>query len=280
LLQFNFWFRKFCSIKGETLRIKHNSGLFSNCSISVYGIVSYFNQYKRLPKEVDFTSSFMHFKSSEESEEVYASYFKTQAQVDIPFIEKVHFPAFSLFDYKSVAYEQIAPFVDRYFSPSDAILAKVDALIERYDIVPEKTIAVCYRGTDKHLDTGLASFDEFVTETQSVIEKYPDYRVLIQTDQAQFWETVVPIFSNTFRFEETPFTSTDKVMHEIIKKEDKKEWTQWFIAAVIVISKCAYIVNHTGNVARWICLYRKGSHNMSQYFKNKKDKKKLGNYWL
>ena len=278
MLHFNFRFRKFCAIKGETLRIKHNSGLFSNCSISVYGIVSYFNQYKRLPAKVDFADTFKNFSSGEQ-EEAYKSYFKPQSHIDITYRDKVRFPAISLFDYRSEAFDQLTPFVNRYFSPSDAVMLKVDALIERYNIIPQSTIAVCYRGTDKHRDTGLASFEDFITQAQSIKQRFPDHRMLIQTDQAQFWETSTQVFSDAFRFEETPFTATDKVMHDIIKEEDKKEWTQWFIAAVIVISRCAYVVNHTGNVARWICLYRKGAHNMSQYFR-KRDAPRSGDYWI
>lgn len=272
-------FNKYCSLEGDTLTITHNSGFFSNCSIGLYGIVQYFNYYKRLPKVVDFSKTFQHFRSELDANP-YQLFFQQYADVDIEYSENINFKALSIFDYRHESFEQIRPFVQRYFSPSVAVQEKVEVLMHKWRVEPEKTIAVCYRGTDKHRDTGLATFDDFIKKAQMFQQKYPNYHILVQTDQAQFWDAAVAELKNVYRFSETPFTQSNKVMHEIISSADKIEWTQWFIAATIVVSRCAFVVNHSGNVGRWICLYRQNAQNMSQYMRVKKVHSEQEQFWL
>ena len=274
-------FNKYCSLEGDVLFIKHNSGFFSNCSIALYGIVQYANHHKKLPQKVDFSHTFQNFRSAQ-TDNPYEHFFlvKDEPESKVVHDEIIAFNALSIFDYRQEPFEQIVPFVQRYFSPSRAVMKKVDMLMEKWRVKPEKTIAVCYRGTDKFRDTGLATFEDFITKAIVFQQKYPDYHILIQTDQAQFWHAATTKLKNVYRFSETPFTSTNTVMHEIIDQADKIEWTQWFLAATIVVSRCAFVVNHSGNVARWICLYRQNTNNMTQYLRPKKNVGKQHDFWL
>ena len=264
-------FNKYCSLEIDVLTIKHNSGFFSNCSIALYGIIQYVNYYKKLPRLVDFSETFQNF-CSVQTKNPYEQFFLAKANSEFVFQsdEKIAFNALSIFDYRQESFAQIAPFVQHYFSPSLEVMKKVDMLMEKWHVQPKKTIAVCYRGTDKFRDTGLASYADFITKAKTFQQKHPEYHILIQTDQAQFWHAATAELKNVYRFSETPFTTSNTVMHEIIDEADKIEWTQWFMAATIVISRCAFIVNHSGNVARWICLYRQNANNMSQYMNQKK----------
>ena len=272
-------FNKFCSLENEILTITHNSGFFSNCTISLYGIVTYFNHFRKMPEKIDFSQTFKNFRSKQNLNS-YTDYFQPNLTIEIEYHNEINFRALSIFDYQLESFEQITPLIQRYFSPAEAVLQKVDILMKKWKVQPEKTIAVCYRGTDKYRDTGLATFEDFIEKAQFFQRQYPDYHILIQTDQAQFWDIAVENLKNIYRFSETPFTSSNKVMHEIISDEDKVEWTQWFVAATIVISRCAFIINHSGNVGRWICLYRQSANNMTQYLREKNSISHTDGHWL
>lgn len=274
-------FNKYCSLENEVLTVKHNSGFFSNCSIGLYGIIQYFNHFQKLPKRVDFSQTFQNFRS-EKISDPYQKFFQPnpEIQTQIQFEQAIAFNALSIFDYRQEAFAEILPFVRAYFSPAQEVIDKAKILMEKWQVKPNKTIAVCYRGTDKFRDTGLATFDDFITKAKTFQQKYPEYHILIQTDQAQFWQAATTELRNTYRFSETPFTSSNKVMHEIVSDAEKVEWSQWFLAATIVVSRCAFIVNHSGNVARWICLYRHNANNMVQYMRKKNSPAEQTDFWL
>ena len=53
--------------------------------------------------------------------------------------------------------------------------------------------------------------------------------------------------------------NTNKLLH-----------AQQFLAVMQLISKCKYLINHSGNVARWLILYRGNTNNTIQYYENRK----------
>ena len=69
------------------------------------------------------------------------------------------------------------------------------------------------------------SFADFITKAKTLQQKYPEYHILIQTDQAQFWHAATAELKNVYRFSETPFTTSNTVMHEIIDEADKGEYS-------------------------------------------------------
>ncbi len=40
------------------------------------------------------------------------------------------------------------------------------------------------------------------------------------------------------------------------------------MAAAIILSRCAYVITHTGNVGAWIAIYRGTSKNLYQFDAN------------
>ena len=46
---------------------------------------------------------------------------------------------------------------------------------------------------------------------------------------------------------------------------DSVDWSQWFDAALRCVSECKYVVNHTGNVAFFMNLYRGNTNNVIQF---------------
>jgi hypothetical protein len=253
-------------ILDDRISISHSSGFFSNCSVSLHAIIQYYNEKKRLPSCVNFRNTFHKFKDREcQNDDVYPEYFMERDRPTITFYRTVDFPLYSLFDYREQSYSAIKPFLERYFSPSRAAIGKELKLKEKYNLQPDKIVTVCYRGTDKHHDTPIGSFETFLDATKRVLDKEPGLGILVQTDQQQFLDYARTQLGSVIAFEELPRTTTGTVMHNLIT-DRKIEWTQTFLGATHLIAQSRYLVLHTGNVARWMCLYRGHSERVLQYF--------------
>lgn len=253
-------------VVGDRIIIKHNSGLFSNCSVSLHGIIKFFNERHRLPGAVDFNQCFANFNEPGAGiPNVYERYFNPDPEVEIKFRSRIEFPLFSLFDYRKERFRAVAPFVQRYFRPSDAVMAKRSALSAGLGVDASHLLTICYRGTDKFRDTNLGSFDTFLDRAEDILQKEPTLSVLIQTDQSQFLDRARMRLGKVLVFDELPRTETNTVMHRIVDR-GKVDWTQTFIGAVHFIAQSKYLVLHTGNVARWICLYRGQADRVLQFY--------------
>ena len=136
---------------------------------------------------------------------------------------------------------------------------KVDVLKTKYALDPDKMISVLYRGTDKSTELVLAHPQDYLIVTQRLLEKNPDFKVLLQTDQTQVIQMFVEALGDkVVFFEETPSTTSNSVIWNLMEKNgaDSIEWSQWFDAALRCVSDCRYMINHTGNVAFFANLYR------------------------
>jgi hypothetical protein len=269
--------KQYYIIKDDNLQIIHNSGFFSNCSIALFGIIDYFNKYHKLPAYVDFSKTFNNFKD-DINRNVYKEFFNFKESIEIPYTKPITFSLLSLFDYKLEQHKALEVFIEKYFCPSNKALVIYNKIIQKYRIDFDNTLVICYRGTDKGFDTGLGTYEEFIDKTKLIVSKNSNLRILVQTDQKQFLDLCLKEFKNCFYIEELPTTSTNTVMHKIVSQENKISWSQSFLSIVFLISKCKFIINHTGNVARWICLYRGNVNKVEQYFKPKGSEEK--NCWV
>jgi len=159
--------------------------------------------------------------------------------------------------------------VQRYFTPSPHVQAIEAHLIQKYDIDLARTIAVIYRGTDKGIEVRLASPGAYLAQAQKLLRQHPGYRVLIQTDElavrTMFTQALGPA---CFFIAEMPVSGGGAVVHDLDDQAlsmDRSEFGCTLIAVTHLLSQCALIVNHTGNMALWICLYRGHSKGLVQF---------------
>ena len=201
---------------------------------------------------------------------MYFKYNKSQA-LDVDKISKIKYPKRALFDYKNEDLTNINPIIKKWFSPSDLVLDYVDLFIKKYKINPEDTLAICFRGTDKYKDIDEPSYHNFISHIPSIIKNEGINRVFIQTDQTQFIDFFKSRHPNipVFNIEEIPTTSSKQHLYKGVIKENKVSHSQMFLAAIQILSSCKFLINHTGNVARWIVKYRGSTKNMIQYKGNK-----------
>ena len=162
---------------------KHNAGFFSCCSVKLNNIVDYINTKHLLPT-LDCSTQFCMYKYK--NGDITYDYFKhysIENNIDInkyiDYHENYQFTNYSRLDYRS-----IIPIVNKYFSPSDKVLGKVEELKHKYKLYDEY-IGVYYRGTDKKIETKLADFEDFYNKIIE-IKNQTGLKIILQTDSRNF----------------------------------------------------------------------------------------------
>lgn len=254
------------------LKINHNAGFFSCATIRLIEIIKYFNQHKQLPDEVDSSEQWAFFKK-DLSENVVSAFFAEQP-VDIVHTKEMvvtNEPGeVSFGDYSKFHFEDIYPFVVRYFWPSLAVEEMAYMYGAKYNINFDNTCAVFYRGNDKQRECQVTPYSAFIEKAKEIVLNNPNVRFLVQPDETEFLEAFTVAFPNScFWFEETPhMRKKDSAIFYELPTAKKTEHGQYFLAAVIAMSRCKNVILHSGNGAMWCVLYRNSFEGVFQ-FRNK-----------
>lgn len=257
------------------LKINHNAGFFSCCSKRLEVIIEYYNCHKMLPLGVDSSQLFDMYKRNMRRDITY-EYFKEDdsnfSKNDIRICQEDGEPQFT--DYRKINYEDVGLFISKYFMVSNKIIKLIDKLENRYKIDYENICAVYYRGTDKILETNIATYDEFINKAKDVNQKV---KFLVQTDEKEFRDKFIKEFGENRCIIIKEIDIEDKFMHSL-----------YLLSIVIMISKMKYIICSSSNVSLWIMFYRGNANNVWQYLSHKdviygipnKYKKEDENGWL
>lgn len=239
--------------------VTYNNGFFSICNAILRDIM----ESPIKPKHVDVTHSFHSFKDSNSN--VWGCYFKSPYDFETLTQNDVlsYANQYNL-RYDDIEFDKISPYIRSYFSPCDEVLELVSKITLKYSIDYEHTVAVCYRGTDKDTEVTLTPPSEYVKYCLSLKESNPNLRFLIQTDQKQVRDKLLSEISNSFCIHEMPVTDGLIVMHKIISNE-KLNFSQHLLAVTLIMSRCGYVVTHTGGVAYFTALFRGNLFNFKQF---------------
>lgn len=251
----------------DSIYIYHNSGFFSNCSVRLHYIIDYINKNKKNPVNVDTSRSFLWYKKRNENDITF-EYFEHYEKID----EKISFnlpidyyweKQFSI--YKDLEYEKITPIIKKYFSPSDEIKQKISELEKKYEINYNNICVLFYRGNDKIKEQQLPPWDTYEIEVNKILEKEPNIKFLIQSDETDFIEHFTMKYKNHIVFR-------DEIRH--MKKRNSSVdlvignnyyFSKYFLSIIIIMSKCKYIFSGSGNCDIWIILYRGNSKGLHQF---------------
>lgn len=172
--------------------------------------------------------------------------------------------------YRNYDFDSYNSFIQRYFNLNESILEIQSRLIRKYGINLEKTVAVCYRGTDKFVEVKLSDPRNYVACAENLLRQIPGARILIQTDQKQVRDLFTGYFGdNCFYLEEMPVNEGNVAVHNILKQLQISafDFGKMVLATTYLLSRCRVVVNHTGNVAAWICLFRGNAESIVQFDK-------------
>lgn len=255
------------------LSINHHAGFFSCCSVKIGKILNYFSENKTLPNTVDSSRLFRMYKI-DNNVDITQDFFLHPDNIsktityssEIP-INRFHF---QFENYKSVDYERIVPFVNKYFTPSTEIINIYKKLITKYNITPDNCIGLYYRGTDKRIETKLDSFDSYYTKLLELVVQLKNTQILIQTDTAQFIEYMKdkPL-KNVIIIDENSTSSSNKGIHNEKTPSENYIDIQTLFATFLIISRCKYIICSSGNCSIWMMYYRNHADNVYQNLNRK-----------
>ena len=177
------------------LKVIHNAGFFSCCSVKILEIINFFKKYKEIPLEVDSSLQFNLYKEGDI--DITYDFFEHYNNINITFDyykdynnDNIMMTYEHLTNYKDVAYKKITPFVHKYFTPSINIKNIYNDLLLKYNIDTNNCIGLYYRGTDKHQETIIDSFDSYYNKLNELISKDNTLQILIQSDSGQFLDYI------------------------------------------------------------------------------------------
>lgn len=255
------------------IKVTHNSGFFSCCSVKLNMIADYINSDKKLPDNVDSSEQFRWYKNGRDRDITF-DYFEHYDNIQdvnnitdpIDFHWKHQFKNYSMLDYKS-----LTPLIKKYFSPSAEINEMINNMEKQYNLTYENICVLFYRGNDKVLETKKCTYDEYLNYVNELLKKNPSLIFLIQSDETEFIEFMREKFpDNSFYFK-------DEIRHmkKCISTVDKKmssqnyEFSKKYLAITKIMSKCKYIICGSGNCDVWIMLYRGNNKNVIQNLNGK-----------
>ena len=145
------------------------------------------------------------------------------------------------------------------------------ALTEKYSIDFDKIIAVLYRGNDKHKETNLPSHLDMIKKIDELVLKYPDHKLLIQSDEVDFYESVLQKYKNFIYFQEVMKIRKNEysAIQYVVPSGQKTEQAIIFLSIMLIISKCSKVILNSGNIGMWTSLFRGNSIGIHQYLNQK-----------
>ena len=257
------------------LKIFHNAGFFSCCSVKLDEIINYFNINKKLPEIVDSSEQYSWYKTHEyANKDITYEYFvnNTNNDDDIVYTKKINYTQNDQFSsYATIDYDSITPFIKKYFTPSDDVANIINVMEDKYNITDYSNICVLfYRGNDKITETSLCSYEKIIEKANQIALENPSVIFLIQSDETEFINVMKGLFKNSIHFkDETRDMNKCCSTVDIVFKESNFIYSKFYLAITVIMSKCKYIVcGSSGNCSIWITFYRGNANNVYQYLNN------------
>jgi len=250
------------------IKITHNFGFFSCCSVKLSNIVNFINVKKKIPNIVDSSEQFkLYKKDSDMKRDITFDYFEHYNNININIPLSInYYHTHQFINYQNLDFKNIIPLIKKYFSPSVKINEIINNIENKYNIVYNNTLAVYYRGTDKKEETSLASFDDFYKQIIQIININKNIKILIQTDTRQFIDYINnKNMKNIIVIDENKCSYENKGIHHEQSNNINYYDMFNFLSTMIIISKCKYIICSTGNCSIWIMFYRENAKNIIQF---------------
>lgn len=252
------------------LKVSQNAGFFSCCTVRLREIINFYNNRHILPI-VDSYDLFELYKL-DIKDDISGIFFKnSEEQESFEIVKNITFNntgeenQFS--NYKYLNYDELTPFVNKYFKLTSTILKKQNKLINKYGLDLDNTCAVFYRGNDKIIETTPPSYDDFINKVKEYKNNNPNIKLLLQTDEKELKDRFMNEFPETINFEEIP--TINKTMTTVAKhfrnNENKLKIIKYFLASLNILSKCKNIISTSGNCEMWIALYRGNADGIIQF---------------
>ena len=120
-------------------------------------------------------------------------------------------------------------------------------------------------------ETTICTYDEYLIYANSIMTNNPNIIFLIQSDETGFIEFMRDKFpNNSFYFkDEIRHMSKGDNTVDLVMPDTNFEFSKYYLAITIIMSKCKFIVCGSGNCSIWIMLYRGNNNNVYQNLNGK-----------
>jgi hypothetical protein len=232
--------------------------------------MEYIEIFKKLPDTVDTSDLFNLYKRG--TGDITLEYFKNYKNIEIDYEIDYEIGAkfennYQFRNYKDINYTDLKPFIKKYFSVTQNIEKKIRILETKYNIDYSKICVLFYRGLDKCSETKLCSYTDMIEKARDVLKTDSDVKFLIQSDEAEFIQKMEETFPDNSICFKDEIRYIPKCMSTVVHqcRDDVLEFSKWYLAITVIMSRCKYIVCTSGNCSIWIMLYRGGVDNVYQY---------------
>ena len=270
-----------------TLR-NHYAGFFSCCSMRLFQILIFISKEKRIPFQINNKPSFGWYNNKDNSKDVFLDFFETNPDIAVNcknvFIERKFIPSnysetdalaldylggnMQFMKYSELRLEEYYTYVAKYFSPTLPIISLTNELVSKYKVDYKNTCVLFLRGNDKNKECTTPSYELYKKEAYEILHKNPTTRFLIQSDEKEFIDEMSIAFPNNIVFRD----EIRVILKDIRRTVDNNGNTPFenyhfvrnFIAIVLIMSQCKYVVCNTGNISLWVVLFRANTNNVIQ----------------
>ena len=243
------------------IKVTHNCGFFSCCSVKLHYIIEYFNKEHKLPDHVDSSEQFVIYKPLHLLDyDITYDFFKKPTMETIEYENKIEYNwDYVMLPYSNLKVDKLTPFINNYFTPSDEILEISNEIKEKYNLDFNNICAVYYRGTDKCREVTLDKVDTFIEKMKNV----KDMTFLVQSDDQDFINIIKSNFDNIIIIEENYISSTKNGIHNEFNGNHNYIMIQYFFATLLLMSKCKYLIcSNSSNCSLWCILYKGDNTNI------------------
>ena len=254
------------------LLITHKEAGFFSCStIALQDIVIWSREHKRLPDILDRHQQYMHYKTWAHQTLIGHFFEETDQPIDCSeWFELSENRELQYVDYKTLNFDMLNQFRDKYFAPSKYVRSVIDILERKHNIDYDNTCAVIYRGNDKNREMTVAPYSEFIHKANEVNDSLfkmkglsGDMKYIVLPDETEFLEAFTQSVPNTTCFVKHMPKKDSAVFYELPLPERANQAAD-FLAALIIASRCKHLIVHSGNVALWSVIYRGNCDNVHQ----------------
>lgn len=246
-----------------------NYGFFSTFTLMLISIINVYKNLGMVVENVDGRHLLNHLRQNQDID-MYHHFFNINKDVIIDVnVSEIH-KDLQLNEqhtiYKEENMKTFKPFFERYFNLNQRLVDLIEDLKRKYNIDSENSISVIYRDSDKWTDLGGFNYISpafYYRIAKNLKTKYPDYKVLIQTENPG----IKRVFREAFQavsVDETLTSVTGEYPTFLTLNENKLNWADAYVAALWIHSKSKYLITYTGNSGFFVYLSRGTTKNMYQ----------------
>jgi hypothetical protein len=140
--------------------------------------------------------------------------------------------------------------IPRLFRPNEVVKAYADRLLDKCGLTPDNTIAVSYRGTDLGTDGRHATpLSNFFPVVDTLIARYPMYKVWVQTDDAYAKDALQSKFPKSVFVNDFVTSYRKDTFSDNASPKYGYERGLDVAAMILMLSRCKVLVKNSCNLA-------------------------------